>query len=113
MFLQRQADLNSFDCLCLDDFSYRVFHDVLLFIYAGHSDILRDKPFDLAAGSEAAAAAAAAAVADAAAEANDSDRWRHELLRQLVAAAEKYQIAELKIKAQEELDRVAPNEECE
>ena len=99
MFLQRQEDIHSFDTIVLDDVSYRILHDVLLYIYSGYSSILKDKPFDLAVGSDAAAA-------EAAADAVDDDGLRLVSLRQLIAAAEKYQIAELKFKAENEEARM-------
>ena len=105
MFLQRQADINSFDGIQVDDASYRILHDVLLFIYSGYSSILKDKPFDLAVGSDAAAAEAASEAADD--EAAD-ERLRLDSLRQLAAAADKYQIAELKLKVEEEMGKMAP-----
>ena len=107
MFLQRQADINSFDGIQVDDASYRILHDVLLFIYSGYSSILKDKPFDLAVGSDAAAAAAEAASEAADDEAAD-ERLRLDSLRQLAAAADKYQIAELKLKVEEEMGKMAP-----
>ena len=103
MFLQRQ-DINSFDSIEVDDISYRVLHDLLLFIYSGFSSVLKDKPFDLAAGSFAAAAAAE----DDDDDDEDDGRLRPDLLQQLIKAADKYKIAELKTKAESELAKIAP-----
>ena len=96
MFLQR-ADINSFDSVHLADISYRVLHDLLLFIYSGYSALVNDKPFDLVAP---------AALDAAAADADDDERVHSELLRQLILAAERYQVVELKFKAEEALSKL-------
>ena len=98
MFLQR-ADINSFDSVHLADISYRVLHDLLLFIYSGYSALVNDKPFDLVPPAALDAAAAAA-------DADDDERVHSELLRQLILAAERYQVVELKFKAEEALSKL-------
>ena len=131
MILQRQ-DINSFDSIRLDDISFRILHDLLLFIYSGYSSILKDKPFDLtydflddapqaapapaasevakveAAADRSDAAAAAAASPPAAASTGGCNRSRFDLLRQLYLAAEKYGISELKSKVEREISLSAP-----